>query len=132
MSKANASPEHPRWSILDDAPRGRQVLVDIGLQKDKKPKKGQPINSGFGKWDGEIIHLWSAPDLHTLILLRTKHWSLDMVEIVMEQYTKTFKTINDDIDSYDFQEAICEELIQWDNIPARPIPPPLEDEDEGA
>ena len=124
MSKTTASPEHPRWSSLDDAPRGRQVLVDIGLSKSPKESKN---NYGFGKWDGEIIHLWSAPEIHSLILLRNKNWTVEMVETVMGRYTSTFKTINDDIETYDFQEVIVEELIQWNSIPARPQPAVVED-----
>ena len=121
MSKSKASPEHPKWSVLDDAPRGRQVLVDIGLSNSPKESK---TNYGFGQWDGEIIHLWSAPEIHSLVLIRTKQWTIEMVETVMERYTATFKTINDDIESYDFQEVIAEELVQWDSIPARPVPRP--------
>ena len=45
----------------------------------------------------------------------------------MERYTTTFKTINDDIETYDFQEVIVEELIQWNSIPARPEPAVVED-----
>ena len=124
MSETTASPEHPRWSVLDDSPRAKSVLVDIGLPKSPKESKN---NYGFGKWDGEILHYYTAPEIHSLYLLCHPGWTVEMIETVMERYTSTFKTVNDDIESYDFREITVTDMVQWNSIPARPQAADVED-----
>ena len=52
---------------------------------------------------------------------------IEMIETVMERYTSTFKTVNDDIESYDFREITVTDMVQWNSIPARTQPADAED-----
>tara|TARA_Y100000310_G_scaffold14911_1_gene14980 strand:- start:5283 stop:5687 length:405 start_codon:yes stop_codon:yes gene_type:complete len=120
------SAEHPRFSVLDDAPRAKQTLIDIGLPR-KAEKDGTVHNRGFGDWDGEIIHIYTSEEVHTLILIKNVDWSVEQVETAMERYVSVFQTVNDEIEYYDFHEVAAEEMVQWDPIPSGRRPPQVED-----
>ena len=113
------TPDHPRFSVLDDGPGYRVTLVDIGLPR-KANKDGVISNSGFGDWDGQVHHFFTTDALHTLMLLRSGDWKVEQVREAMSAYVSVFQSIGQTVEEYDFQEHTPDGLIQWEPISALP------------
>ena len=114
----HVSPDHPRWSVLDSA-TAKYMLVDIGLKREVN-KDGNAHNRGFGDWDGMIFHFRTRFDKEAITLLRHAGWTKEQVIQTMDSYIATFQTLNtkDSLESYDFDEAIVDEIIAWPPIPS--------------
>ena len=128
------SPDHPRWSVLDSA-TAKYMLVDIGLERDVN-EDGNVHNRGFGDWDGMIFHFRTRFDKEAITLLRHADWTDEQVIQTMDSYIATFQTLNtkDSLESYDFDEAIVDEIIAWPPVPSGQMPSENEeeiDEDDG-
>ena len=86
------TPDHPRFSVLDDGKGYRVTLVDIGLPRESG-EDGVPNNRGFGDWDGQIHHYYTTDTMHSLFLLHTEDWSIEQVREAMSAYVAVFQSI---------------------------------------
>jgi hypothetical protein len=119
VKRSPRTPEHPRFSILDEGEGYRVTLVDIGLPREAG-KGENPTNFGLGDWDGQILHLKTTDRMNTLELKRTKNWTIEQVRDVMSAYVSVFQSIGQTVEEYDFTEVTIDEIIQWEPISALP------------